>query len=356
MRTLGAAGAAGAEARAAGAAGAGARRPGGTRICRVSPVSSRDAMTSRTFDPAVSGFCGTALRATGIAGLGASRAGGAAIVACFGGGGGAARVAAICGATGAGAAFRATGCADAGRGATGAAARDIAANAGAVVRVLTAGGAAGSAGAACRVGTMRSVADGVVARATFAGARLGAGARTGAGGGAAFATRGAAAGGGGNSLASAAAAARARNFFPGASPAHAPGYTSRMTLSHSSASASVSKYPMCKRNRSRLSSRRRLTKKLKRLSSGESGCANAIGVVDEHRLMTNGPAAELSSAATPASGSALPALIRACGLITRSPTPRASTRHQFFCGGKQPNGEGFCFEWRVARSVAAPPS
>ncbi|MEA3177920.1 MAG: hypothetical protein QOI59_1443 [Gammaproteobacteria bacterium] len=48
---------------------------------------------------------------------------------------------------------------------------------------------------------------------------------------------------------------------------------------------------MCKRNRSRPSSKRRLTKKLKRLSSGCSGFANAMGVVEEVKLSTNGPAA-----------------------------------------------------------------
>src|SRR6266513_4983740 len=47
---------------------------------------------------------------------------------------------------------------------------------------------------------------------------------------------------------------------------------------------------MCRRKRSRPSSKRRLTKNVKRLSSGRSVCASAIGVVDEHRLSTNGPA------------------------------------------------------------------
>src|SRR6266853_1560291 len=47
---------------------------------------------------------------------------------------------------------------------------------------------------------------------------------------------------------------------------------------------------MCRRKRSRPSSKRRLTKNVKRLSSGRSVCASAIGVVDEHRLRTNGPA------------------------------------------------------------------
>src|SRR5579862_6988947 len=61
---------------------------------------------------------------------------------------------------------------------------------------------------------------------------------------------------------------------------------------------------MCSRKRSRPSSKRRLTKKLKRLSSGSSTCASAIGVVDEHRLRTNDPppaaAAAVPSACAPA--------------------------------------------------------
>src|SRR6185437_104335 len=75
---------------------------------------------------------------------------------------------------------------------------------------------------------------------------------------------------------------------------------SRTTPNHSSASAWLAKNPMCRRKRSRPSSNRRLTKKVKRLSSGKSVCASAIGVVDEHKLRTNGPA----SAAGPAGGSA----------------------------------------------------
>src|ERR1700744_4397965 len=56
---------------------------------------------------------------------------------------------------------------------------------------------------------------------------------------------------------------------------------------------------MWSRNRSRPSSKRRLTKKVKRFSSARSVCASAIGVVDEHRLRTNGP----ESAAVAATGS-----------------------------------------------------
>src|SRR5690606_16330849 len=44
---------------------------------------------------------------------------------------------------------------------------------------------------------------------------------------------------------------------------------------------------MCRRKRSRPSSRWRLTKKVKRLSAGELGCDSAIGDVDAARLITN---------------------------------------------------------------------
>src|ERR1700761_9737400 len=58
---------------------------------------------------------------------------------------------------------------------------------------------------------------------------------------------------------------------------------------------------MCSRKRSRPSSKRRLTKKLKRLSSGCSGFDTARGVVDEVRLSTNGPAASRGLACSTAS-------------------------------------------------------
>src|SRR6266853_1514065 len=58
---------------------------------------------------------------------------------------------------------------------------------------------------------------------------------------------------------------------------------------------------MCRRKRSRPSSKRRLTKNVKRLSSGRSVCASAIGVVDEHRLRTNGPALATGASACLAS-------------------------------------------------------
>ena len=61
---------------------------------------------------------------------------------------------------------------------------------------------------------------------------------------------------------------------------------------------SVEKKPICSRKRSRPSSNRRLTKKLKRLSSGCSALGSAMGVVEEQRLSTNGPAFAL--AASPA--------------------------------------------------------
>src|SRR5437763_12470488 len=60
---------------------------------------------------------------------------------------------------------------------------------------------------------------------------------------------------------------------------------------------------MCRRKRSRPSSKRRLTTNVKRLSSGRSVCASAIGVVDEQRLRTNGtaPAAGVAAFNAPAS-------------------------------------------------------
>src|SRR5690242_12517442 len=54
---------------------------------------------------------------------------------------------------------------------------------------------------------------------------------------------------------------------------------------------------MCKRKRSRPSSKRRLTKKVKRFNSSLSAWASAIGVVDEHKFRTNGPASAADAAA-----------------------------------------------------------
>src|SRR6516164_2630860 len=61
---------------------------------------------------------------------------------------------------------------------------------------------------------------------------------------------------------------------------------------------------MCRRKRSRPSSKRRLTKKWKRRSSGRSVCASAIGVVEEHRFSTNGPALSAGTACSAASATA----------------------------------------------------
>src|SRR5260370_685855 len=81
---------------------------------------------------------------------------------------------------------------------------------------------------------------------------------------------------------------------------------------------------MCRRKRSRPSSKRRLTKNVKRLSSGRSVCASAIGVVDEHRLRTNGPALVAAAAVYPAS-----TLVRIEAkldvAVIASPKPKPST-------------------------------
>src|SRR4029077_9780581 len=79
---------------------------------------------------------------------------------------------------------------------------------------------------------------------------------------------------------------------------------------------------MCRRKRSRPSSKRRLTKNVKRLSSGRSACASAIGVVDEHRLRTNDPALLAGAAVSLAS-----ALVREAKLavaVITSPKPTHS--------------------------------
>src|SRR5688572_28583702 len=77
---------------------------------------------------------------------------------------------------------------------------------------------------------------------------------------------------------------------------------------------------MCRRKRSRPSSRLRLTKNENRLSSSVFGCERAIGLVDEHKLMTNGPAPD----ARPDSDRDAPPATTGCGnvcVITGSPEP-----------------------------------
>src|SRR5882757_1779523 len=77
---------------------------------------------------------------------------------------------------------------------------------------------------------------------------------------------------------------------------------------------------MCRRNRSRPSSKRRLTKKVKRLSSACSGFDSAMGVVEEHKLSTNGPAAPCGLACSTASWRAVaPDAELGVGVIESSP-------------------------------------
>src|SRR5882672_7852172 len=77
---------------------------------------------------------------------------------------------------------------------------------------------------------------------------------------------------------------------------------------------------MCRRNRSRPSSKRRLMKKVKRLSSACSGFDSAIGVVEEHKLSTNGPAALGGLACSTASWRAVaPDADLGVGVIESSP-------------------------------------
>src|ERR1700704_3755525 len=83
---------------------------------------------------------------------------------------------------------------------------------------------------------------------------------------------------------------------------------------------------MCRRKRSRPSSKRRLTKNVKRLSSGRSAWASAIGVVDEHRLRTNCPALLAGAAASPASARVRTEAKLDVAVIT-SPRPKTLNGH-----------------------------
>src|SRR5512137_1926721 len=76
---------------------------------------------------------------------------------------------------------------------------------------------------------------------------------------------------------------------------------------------------MWRRKRSRPSSKRRLTKKLKRLSSGSSVCAKAIGLLDEHRFRTNGRPAAADGAGSPASAPDISSAASSGGGVIASP-------------------------------------
>src|SRR5579862_4591158 len=112
---------------------------------------------------------------------------------------------------------------------------------------------------------------------------------------------------------------------------------------------------MCSRKRSRPSSKRRLTKKLKRLSSGRSVCASAIGVVDEHRLRTNGPVlgalAAFGPASPPSAAARVPEAILVIGVISspnqnhRQPGPGETADSRRKSGGARSQARS----WRPRR-------
>src|ERR1700730_8224264 len=81
---------------------------------------------------------------------------------------------------------------------------------------------------------------------------------------------------------------------------------------------------MCRRKRSRPSSKRRLTKNVKRLSSGRSVCASAIGAVDEHRLRPNG-AALVAGAAVSLAAALVRTEAKLAVAVIISPQPKPST-------------------------------
>src|SRR5215472_5560671 len=115
---------------------------------------------------------------------------------------------------------------------------------------------------------------------------------------------------------------------------------------------------MCRRKRSRPSSKRRLTKKLKRLSSGRSVCAKAIGVLDEHRFRTNGPAAEADGADSPVvAPDVVSAASSGCDVIASPELDQSLKTSPAYGTLGICNGEGSAsVALFAARSRAAPPS
>src|SRR5690606_28770827 len=104
---------------------------------------------------------------------------------------------------------------------------------------------------------------------------------------------------------------------------------------------------MCRRKRSRPSSRWRLTKNVKRLSSGELGCDSAMGDVEAARLMTNNRA----GAAAPLTPefSALLAIItvKLRGRLASWATPLSRRRGGIETGGfASPPRDGFALVTR----------
>src|ERR1700722_2352489 len=89
---------------------------------------------------------------------------------------------------------------------------------------------------------------------------------------------------------------------------------------------------MWSRNRSRPSSKRRLTKKVNRFNSARSVCANAIGVVDEHKLRTNGPESAAGAAAESRASARPMALAARFGVIDVITSPDRTIHH-----GKAPD-------------------
>src|SRR6202040_121211 len=102
--------------------------------------------------------------------------------------------------------------------------------------------------------------------------------------------------------------------------------------------------------RSRPSSKRRLTKNVKRLSSGRSVCASAIGVVDEHRLRTNGAALVAGAAISLASAPVRTEAKLAVAVIV-SPQPKPSTDTVYQGGFAQREG---CERSRLVRDRGSP--
>src|SRR5579863_5320100 len=113
---------------------------------------------------------------------------------------------------------------------------------------------------------------------------------------------------------------------------------------------------MCRRKRSRPSSKRRLTKKLKRFSSGRSVCASAMGVVDEQRLRTNGPALLADTAASPAPTRAASEAKLGVAVIKKLPRTETLNGHGLGGNGEFTRRDGSASVRASCAIVAAPPS
>src|ERR1700757_1100007 len=109
---------------------------------------------------------------------------------------------------------------------------------------------------------------------------------------------------------------------------------------------------MCRRKRSRPSSNRRLTKNVKRLSSGRSVCASAIGVDEEQRFRTYGTAPAVGGAALTAPASER-AEAKVCIAVIDFPGLKLSRPHRWSGTALSRNGRE-CYRSRPEHDRGSP--